>query len=512
MKLKLNEDYNEYLVEATDLPDDLLKAYKGKMRRQGDRSDAEKSATARAGFGNIGDKYDKRSEYAFDKASAEEISKEDAKKIFADKKADKSNIHMLSGKGDLITYDEKGKPVHKVDANTSKYAWFKNNDYTFKNASGKDVPSTAYMPVNDVIDQSAKIYKVNLPRTDADTMKARDENPESRKYATNRIAGGDPGFKHSLLDGNYDDRYVSAERGLANYWNKNPEVNLDAYKNGDDYNSLSALKQRVAKSNIDAAEYDNKAAEADKYAALANAARGAGLDAKDFEKAASRAQNYRDNAKYYRDMANEYANRIQRDKWKEDDYRANRRNFNSEREFLDKEYKLRDLISARNNAEWYKNNAASKLGDESPELKRAKAALADRQAEFDRAQAALRDAQAAHDKWLADNEPMRAQYQKEYDDRAAKYDAAQNDIKNFYHKKNEALDEALITKEYDLADFEPWGPAVDTWDLISSNDMVGDLEAIIEDLYPDGIDETQLNDILAYDSDWVLSELGIEED
>ena len=38
------------------------------------------------------------------------------------------------------------------------------------------------------------------------------------------------------------------------------------------------------------------------------------------------------------------------------------------------------------------------------------------------------------------------------------------------------------------------------------------LEAILEDLYPDGIDETDLNDLLWFDADTVYEWLGIEDE
>ena len=42
--------------------------------------------------------------------------------------------------------------------------------------------------------------------------------------------------------------------------------------------------------------------------------------------------------------------------------------------------------------------------------------------------------------------------------------------------------------------------------------MEEDFENLIEELYPDGIEETRLNDILRFDSDWVLEVLGISEE
>ena len=42
---------------------------------------------------------------------------------------------------------------------------------------------------------------------------------------------------------------------------------------------------------------------------------------------------------------------------------------------------------------------------------------------------------------------------------------------------------------------------------------IDDLEALINDCYPDGLDSvTSLNDLLWFDSDWVLSNLGLADD
>jgi len=69
-----------------------------------------------------------------------------------------------------------------------------------------------------------------------------------------------------------------------------------------------------------------------------------------------------------------------------------------------------------------------------------------------------------------------------------------------------------ITKEISLISFEAWGPAISTLDKVIDYAEDQTLEAILEDLYPEGIDETQLNDILAYEEDWIFEMLGIKED
>lgn len=77
------------------------------------------------------------------------------------------------------------------------------------------------------------------------------------------------------------------------------------------------------------------------------------------------------------------------------------------------------------------------------------------------------------------------------------------------------LKEVKIMKVYQeigIRDFEAWSGAIATKDLIIENNKEDEFDALIEELYPDGIDETQLNDILWFDDEWVFESLGIEEE
>lgn len=60
--------------------------------------------------------------------------------------------------------------------------------------------------------------------------------------------------------------------------------------------------------------------------------------------------------------------------------------------------------------------------------------------------------------------------------------------------------------------FKPWSGAVSTWDTIVEEDKLDALEFILEDLYPEGINEGQLNDLLWFESDWIYESLGITEE
>ena len=69
-----------------------------------------------------------------------------------------------------------------------------------------------------------------------------------------------------------------------------------------------------------------------------------------------------------------------------------------------------------------------------------------------------------------------------------------------------------MTYELDLSKFEAWSGAVETLDRIRDEGKTDELEAMLEELYPDGMSETELNDLLWFDSDTVYSWLGIKTD
>ena len=69
-----------------------------------------------------------------------------------------------------------------------------------------------------------------------------------------------------------------------------------------------------------------------------------------------------------------------------------------------------------------------------------------------------------------------------------------------------------ITYELDLNSFEAWSGAKDTLDRIQREGKCAELENILEELYPDGMTETQLNDLLWFDSESVYEWLGIRSE
>ena len=68
-----------------------------------------------------------------------------------------------------------------------------------------------------------------------------------------------------------------------------------------------------------------------------------------------------------------------------------------------------------------------------------------------------------------------------------------------------------ITSEMSLKNFKAWSGAKDTLNKLIELDKCDELEFILDDLYPNGLTETQLNDILWFEDEWIFETLGIEE-
>jgi len=63
-----------------------------------------------------------------------------------------------------------------------------------------------------------------------------------------------------------------------------------------------------------------------------------------------------------------------------------------------------------------------------------------------------------------------------------------------------------------LRDFKAWSGAVDTQETILNEGKGEEFDSLIEEIYPDGIEETHLNDLLWFEEDWLYEMLGIAEE
>jgi len=63
-----------------------------------------------------------------------------------------------------------------------------------------------------------------------------------------------------------------------------------------------------------------------------------------------------------------------------------------------------------------------------------------------------------------------------------------------------------------LLKFDSWSGAKGTQSRIIEEGKHEEFDFLIEDLYPDGISETQLNDILWFEEEWLFKQLRIKEE
>ena len=69
-----------------------------------------------------------------------------------------------------------------------------------------------------------------------------------------------------------------------------------------------------------------------------------------------------------------------------------------------------------------------------------------------------------------------------------------------------------VYKYMSFTDFEAWCGAVDTKKKIIAADKEDVFDDWIEDMFPDGIDEVQLNDILWFEPELVYDAIGLDDD
>jgi hypothetical protein len=67
-----------------------------------------------------------------------------------------------------------------------------------------------------------------------------------------------------------------------------------------------------------------------------------------------------------------------------------------------------------------------------------------------------------------------------------------------------------IISEISIEDFNAWSGAVETKTAIIEAGKVQEFDSFIEELYPDGLTDVQLNDLLWFEEDFIFSSLGME--
>lgn len=67
-----------------------------------------------------------------------------------------------------------------------------------------------------------------------------------------------------------------------------------------------------------------------------------------------------------------------------------------------------------------------------------------------------------------------------------------------------------VTSEVNLATFDAWSGAEHTKKVILEHNKEDDFDMLIHELYPNGLTETALNDLLWFEDDFIFESLGLE--
>jgi hypothetical protein len=68
----------------------------------------------------------------------------------------------------------------------------------------------------------------------------------------------------------------------------------------------------------------------------------------------------------------------------------------------------------------------------------------------------------------------------------------------------------IFNENTTLVNFNAWSGAKETKEKIINEGKANDFDSLIEELYPEGLSDTTLNDLLWFEEDWIFEQLGIE--
>lgn len=87
-----------------------------------------------------------------------------------------------------------------------------------------------------------------------------------------------------------------------------------------------------------------------------------------------------------------------------------------------------------------------------------------------------------------------------------------DDLQKECYEQDPQLDEELKVYTSSLSNFHPSKRSEQLWDDIKENNKIEDLEYALEALYPDGISDEALDDMLSQEEDWIRDLIGLPID
>ena len=67
-----------------------------------------------------------------------------------------------------------------------------------------------------------------------------------------------------------------------------------------------------------------------------------------------------------------------------------------------------------------------------------------------------------------------------------------------------------IYDELNLSEINTWGGATEVKNIIMNEELEEDFNNLIDELFPNGLSITELNDLLSFDYEYIFNCLGIE--
>lgn len=428
-----------------------------------------------------------------DYANAEfrKISKEEAINVF---KNEPQNLLLI---------------VKDYGRNSDKAIWFDENgnrsgrvenvplDVAPVRRDGEPIRDTKYMTPKQLIGCASACYWTNQREVlrDPDVEKERHQNPESKYYTGDSVEdvvkATSPKYRDSW--GGIDNRSFRGVEMPSSYdWRPYSEkeyqrmkTDLNTWQTRLDSGELSPEDRRYALRKID--DLENKL--------------------KDLEK---------NRSKYYNGIK---------------DYKANLRNLTMLKskdylkKLLDLRAKVRDshydltraeraLATAREQGgTWSNDYDRRKVKDYESKIEQLKAQIEKYQKTIEELNTKLSSQQVSEEdaREIANAEAEVDRVRTEIENNRNALDAVLNRARARHQKNTESLEEDLKVT-IDFASFEPWGRAEDAYNRIKDAGKLDEADAILEELYPEGISEDSLNAILAHEPEWLLNELGLADE
>ena len=69
-----------------------------------------------------------------------------------------------------------------------------------------------------------------------------------------------------------------------------------------------------------------------------------------------------------------------------------------------------------------------------------------------------------------------------------------------------------IILEQSVSEFSAWSGAIEMQRRLINSGMCNEFDRLIDEIYPEGLSDTQLNDILWFEQDWIIESLGIKDE